>query len=390
MLDTKSLSGPISETKSLSDSISSPISETEPILKVQDLSVSFGEVEVLKGVNLSLHRGVIAGLLGASGCGKTTLLRCISGFHLDFCGKICLRGVVAPSSIHKRGIGFVFQDLALFPHINVERNIDFGLSEWSSSQKKRRILEILDLFDLASLGRKFPHELSGGQRQRVALARSIAPKPDILLMDEPFSNLDGVLKRQLLVDLKKIMKELRQTILFVTHSQEEFFQWADEGGVLVEGHLPQWSKVNELYQYPQTPEVASLVGRGSWIHIRCCGPYGGETQFGPIHWVEKWEEREQGLEEREPQEELEKNKIFIRPEQVQIEKAPQGKKRGDFYVKNIQNYGAYQLVEVYSLKSGESLLVQFNSGQNKGEELKIQQRVTIHFCNIRLPVLLTL
>ena len=253
---------------------------SESILVVENLSVAFGKIQVLNDVSFVLGKGSIAGLLGISGCGKTTLLRCISGFQNQFQGKIQLKGKdLSRTLIHQRNLGFVFQDLSLFPHMNVEKNIGFGLHKLYRKERNQRVSELLDIFSLNDLGQRFPHELSGGQQQRVALARSMASRPELILMDEPFSDLDGPLKRQLLGDIKNIIKSQGQTVLFVTHSQEELFQFADEGGVLVNGTLRQWSKVRNLYTQPQTLEVASLMGRGSLIDIHCDEREGGANEL---------------------------------------------------------------------------------------------------------------
>ena len=338
----------------------------EFILVVKNLSVGFGKENLLNNVSFTLNRGSIAGLLGASGCGKTTLLRCISGFQNQFQGQIRLKGEdLLHKPIHERGLGFVFQDLSLFPHMNVEQNIGFGLHKLRREEKSQRISELFHIFNLNNLGQRFPHELSGGQQQRVALARSMAPKPDLVLMDEPFSDLDGLLKRQLLTDLRNIIKDQGQTILFVTHSQEELFQFADEGGVLIDGTLHQWSKVEEVYSQPQTPEVASLIGRGSWISIHC-GEGGGQTSFGRVNWSGRGPYRGQ--------------KIFIRPEQVKLKGESQ---ETGLYVGNIQHYGSHQLVKVFSRESGESLLAQVDPMQ----ELKFNQCVTLGLSEVKIPVL---
>ena len=351
-----------------------------PLLSVKNLSLHFGKNPVLKNVSFDLSSGSLAGLLGASGCGKTTLLRCIAGFQGDFQGQIFFKGEdLSQVPPHKRGVGFVFQDLSLFPHMSVKENIGFGLCDLNGSEKSQRISELLDIFGLTSLGLRFPHELSGGQKQRVALARSMAPQPALILMDEPFSGLDTSLKRHLLGELKSILQEQGQTLLMVTHSQEELFQLADEGGVLIDGTLHQWSKVGQIYSCPQTTEVALAIGQGSLLEVEC-GEGGGQTSFGWISWTsflgseglneeslsthstEKLSVAVTPQSESLPMDLMEESsvetpfhrknkkansvkKIFIRPEQVCV--SGESKETG-LFIKSIQNYGSHQLVEIIS------------------------------------------
>ena len=213
----------------------------KPLLVMKGLSLKFGQVKVLDNLNLTLFEGQILGLLGGSGCGKTTLLRSISGFQPELQGKIYLNGEdLSRKAICERDLGFVFQDLSLFPHMTVEENINFGLHRVSLDFRQERVRELLKAFSLGQLGHRFPHELSGGQQQRVALARSMAPRPHLVLMDEPFSSLDGSLKVHLMRELRDIIKEQGQTVLFVTHSQEELFQFADQGECLWGGIFSKW------------------------------------------------------------------------------------------------------------------------------------------------------
>ena len=208
-----------------------------PLLRVEGLAHAYGAQAVVDGLSLFLRRGAIGCLLGPSGCGKTTVLRCIAGFEAPLEGEIHLNGqVVARAGFsvppERRRVGMVFQDYALFPHIRVRENIAFGLHLSSSVIRAERVRELAELVGLAAVLDKYPHELSGGQQQRVALARALAPRPDLLLLDEPFSNLDVELRERLSLEVRDIIKTSGATAVLVTHDQQEAFAMADEIGVL--------------------------------------------------------------------------------------------------------------------------------------------------------------
>jgi iron(III) transport system ATP-binding protein len=216
-------------------------------LRIAELSVTHPQAQrpVVFGLNLALNHGDIACLLGTSGCGKTTLLRAIAGFIPASHGFIEINQVVCSTPHHtlnpeQRQVGMVFQDYALFPHLNVQNNIEFGLHKQPQAQKQRRSTELLELVGLGALAQRFPHELSGGQQQRVALARALAPKPNLVLLDEPFSNLDIELRERLATEVRDILKAEGASALMVTHDQSEAFGMADMLGVMQEGRLQQW------------------------------------------------------------------------------------------------------------------------------------------------------
>lgn len=237
------------------------------LLEVDQVNISYGGPNVVKGVSLGLAPGTIGCLLGPSGCGKTTLLRAIAGFESLRGGTITLRGrtVSRPRfSIppEQRRIGMVFQDLALFPHLNIAGNIAFGLRGQDTAQRRRRVEELLQLIGLQGHAATYPHQLSGGQQQRVALARAMAPRPDLLLLDEPFSSLDQEVREKLARDVRQILKEDGLTALLVTHDQFEAFAMADEIGVMHAGRLDQWDSAYNLYHRPATRFVAEFIGEG--------------------------------------------------------------------------------------------------------------------------------
>ena len=200
------------------------------ILKIDEISLSFAsndaDVSVLKRYSLTLQAGETVCILGPSGCGKSSLLRAIAGFETIDAGAIYLNDTLLSSATHTvapehRRVGFMFQDYALFPHLNVAQNIGFGLKKLSTEARDQQVQALLKLVDLEPYAKRFPHELSGGQQQRTALARALAPKPDILLLDEPFSNLDADTRERLIVELRAILKQTGVTTLMVTHSHSE-------------------------------------------------------------------------------------------------------------------------------------------------------------------------
>ena len=222
-------------------------------------------------LTLSLEAGRILALLGPSGCGKTTTLRLIAGFEVPDAGEIAIGGRVVARAGHagvppeERSVGVVFQDYALFPHLTVEANVAFGVSRRPRAERRARVARMLDLVGLSDLGGRYPHELSGGQQQRVATARALAPAPTLLLLDEPFSNLDADLRAQMRDEVQKILRMTGTTAIFVTHDQEEAFTIADEVGVLCQGRLEQLGSPHTIYHHPATPFVAAFVGAADFL-----------------------------------------------------------------------------------------------------------------------------
>lgn len=241
-----------------------------PALKVESLSKGYDKQIVISDVTFSLQQGEIGCLLGPSGSGKTTLLRTIAGFEQVLSGeiwvensKVVSRGFSLPPE--KRQIGMLFQDYSLFPHLTVFENVGFGLRSMKNPQKKGHIFDLLVTVGLEEEARKYPHELSGGQQQRVALARALAPRPRLLLLDEPFSNLDVTLRERLSMEVRDIIKEQHTTALMVTHNQQEAFAIADRIGVISEGQLQQWDSAHVIYHIPANGFVAAFVGEGALL-----------------------------------------------------------------------------------------------------------------------------
>ncbi len=243
---------------------------TDTLLELNHITQRYGDTTIVKDMQLALKRGEIGCLLGPSGCGKTTVLRCIAGFETLQAGEIKLAGnVIANSQLHlaaeKRHIGMIFQDYALFPHMTAAQNIAFGLYGQRKSEQQQRVDEMLSLIGLERQGGLYPHELSGGQQQRIALARALAPRPKLLLMDEPFSNLDVTLRERLCLDVRDILKAENATAIMVTHDQQEAFMIADVIGVMNEGKIQQWDSAYNLYHLPANRFVANFVGEGVFL-----------------------------------------------------------------------------------------------------------------------------
>jgi iron(III) transport system ATP-binding protein len=235
-------------------------------------------------LSLELEKGEILALLGPSGSGKTTTLRLIAGFERPDAGVVAIGGRVMANGRmsvppEQRGVGVVFQEYTLFPHLTVEENILFGLRRLATPERAQCLREMLDMVGLGSFAQRYPHELSGGQQQRVALARALAPRPALLLLDEPFSNLDADLRTQMLHEVHAILRHLEITAVFVTHDHEEAFMVADRVGVLNGGRLEQLSCPEEIYHRPATRFVARFVGQANFLPGRVVRA-GIETDIG--------------------------------------------------------------------------------------------------------------
>ncbi|WP_078551268.1 ABC transporter ATP-binding protein [Bacillus alkalicellulosilyticus] len=227
--------------------------------------------------NLSLHieKGEIITLLGPSGCGKTTTLRMLAGFEQPSTGTIQVGDEVVFKDgrslpPEKRGIGMVFQDYALFPHLTIEKNVMFGLNKWSTKQKKERVREVLELVGLSEFNKRYPSELSGGQQQRVALARALAPRPHVILMDEPFSNLDAGLREKMRYEVTAILRKADTTAIIVTHDQKDAFAVSDRVVVMNEGIIQQIASPKEMYRCPKNCFVAQFVGKTNLLSGTLC------------------------------------------------------------------------------------------------------------------------
>jgi iron(III) transport system ATP-binding protein len=238
--------------------------EGTAVVAANGLTKSYGAVRAVVDVDLDVRPGELLALLGPSGCGKTTTLRLLAGFERPDRGDIWLDGApVATASVfvppEKRRVGVVFQDFALFPHLTVADNLGYGIVK-DRARRRRRVAEMLDLIGLADAAERYPHELSGGQQQRVALGRALAPEPALVLLDEPFSNLDAALRARMRAEVREILARAGATAVFVTHDQEEALSLADRIAVMADGRLLQVDTPGELYARPVDAFVASFVG----------------------------------------------------------------------------------------------------------------------------------
>ena len=253
----------------------------------KDDKAANGNNQILSGLDLSIEDGEIVCLLGRSGCGKTTLLKAISGLIQPLDGAISLHGKEVSSAKaitppEQRGIGMIFQDYALFPHLTVYENVSFGLKGLSTRVQKERVQEMLILVNLHGLDKRYPHELSGGQQQRVAIARALANKPSLLLLDEPFSNIDSQVRHHLVREIRDILKKQKVAALFVTHSREEGFAFADTIAVMGQGGIMQQGSAFQLYHQPLNRFIANFMGAGSSLPATIKGDKEVSTPLGTV------------------------------------------------------------------------------------------------------------
>ncbi|MBE3669381.1 ABC transporter [Vibrio navarrensis] len=284
-------------------------------LSIRNLTCQYDQQTILESLSLHVEPGQIVCLLGASGCGKTTLLKAIAGLLPLSAGEMCLNGVTIDNGERwlppeQRNIGMIFQDYALFPHLTVADNVAFGLKGSSQQEKQRRVAEMLDLVHLSAFAQRYPHQLSGGQQQRVAIARSLAYKPDLLLLDEPFSNIDTQVRHELIGEIRKLFKAQGVTAIFVTHSREEAFAFADKMAVMNHGVIEQYGTASELYYQPSSKFVADFLGGGSYLPATRLSESEFETQLGVV--------------EAQAQQPIELNarcELLLRPQHIQISAA---------------------------------------------------------------------
>jgi iron(III) transport system ATP-binding protein len=260
----------------------------DAFLKITNIVAAYeNATPIVDDVSFNLKEGELGCLLGPSGCGKTTILRAISGFQDLQAGSIELAGRVISKvnnslAPEQRNVGMVFQDHALFPHLNIAENVGFGLSKVTRKERDARVAKLLELVGMQDYHQQYPHELSGGQSQRVALARAIAAQPKLLLMDEPFSNLDTELRESLGYEVRILLKELGITAIMVTHDQHDAFALGDQIGVMSQGKLVQWDSSFNLYHAPNSRFVANFIGDGLFVKGQIVGGNTVVTNFGEL------------------------------------------------------------------------------------------------------------
>lgn len=340
------------------------------LLSIHNLQCEYDGTSIIRDLHFELEKGTFGCILGPSGCGKTTLLRAIAGFEPVIAGEIVLRGVTASSAGYtlapeKRRLGMVFQDYALFPHMDVLGNIGFGLRNLDKRARLSSSQRLLDMVGLQSMGKRYPHELSGGQQQRVALARALAARPDLILMDEPFSNLDVKVRERLSTDVRDILKSEGIAAILVTHDQQEAFVLADQIGVLHQGRIVQWDAPFRLYHEPADRFVAQFVGQGVFVAGTFVPPDAVSTEMGLIRGDRShtWPAGTQA-------------DVLLRPDDLLPE--PQGSLRGT--VVNRAFKGA-SILYTLRLPSGASVLGLFPShhdyhiGESVGFEVAAQHLI---------------
>ena len=321
-------------------------------VRLSHVSKAFHDVAALADVSLELEAGAMLALLGPSGCGKTTALRLISGFEQPDAGSIEVNGrrVASANSMvspERRRVGFVFQDLALFPHLSVRDNVAYGIRR--DPDQTVRTDELLELVGLPDEGGRMPHELSGGMQQRVALARALAPRPDVLLLDEPFSSLDQAMRTQLRSEVRQILREAHQSAIFVTHDQGEALTVADKVAVMTRGQVLQVASPELIYAEPSTPYVATFVGVANLVPADVDAGI-ADTRFGRVPLI--------GDERRRP---VGHALCLLRPEHFGIEESSDGPASADgWQVIDRRFSGSEILLEVRST-DGERLWVEAGS-----------------------------
>ena len=257
-------------------------------LIISNLSLTFeSKNKVLSNINFHIDDSEIGCILGPSGCGKTSLLRAIAGFESVSSGSIlkdgvCITNSVENTPVSNRNMGMVFQDYALFPNMDVKSNIAFGLKNSTELEKDNRVNYLLDLVNLVDCKNKYPHQLSGGEQQRIALVRALAPSPDIILMDEPFSNIDQDIKEELVSDVRLLLKELAITSIIVTHDQNEAFNLADKVAIMNNGTIQQVGIPYDIYHKPVNKFVANFIGLGTFLPLKKNNKGGFEIPLGPL------------------------------------------------------------------------------------------------------------
>ncbi len=323
-----------------------------PAVRLDGIRKTFGDLLVLDDISLDLQEGTMLALLGPSGCGKTTCLRLISGFERPDAGTVDVRGrrVASATSMvppERRRVGLVFQDLALFPHLSARQNIAYGIRR--DPDHTVRTDELLEMVGLTADADRMPHELSGGMQQRVALARAMAPRPDVLLLDEPFSSLDQAMRTQLRGEVRQILRDARQSALFVTHDQAEALTIADQVAVMARGRVLQVAAPEIIYAEPANPYVATFVGVSNLIPAEVDGGH-ATTRFGTVRLIGPSASQPSGH-----------ALCLLRPEHFAVVEAPDGPASPDGWEVIDRRFSGSEILLELRSGSGEQLWVEAGS-----------------------------
>ena len=343
-----------------------PETTGDVVLELDGIAKHFGGEAVVSDLSLSVHDGEILTLLGPSGCGKTTTLRLIAGLEKPSAGQIRLddddvagNGQFVPPE--ERGVGVVFQEFALFPHLTARENVAFGLQEWDEAERDARVEELLELVGLETHGDHLPDELSGGQQQRIALARSLAPEPEMLLLDEPFSNLDVDLRVEMREEVRRIIKETGVTAISVTHDQEEALSISDRVAVMNEGNIEQIDVPERVFQQPKSRFVAGFLGHASFLSGEVHGDH-VTTSLGRV-----LRDDVNGLAHQYDGSEID---LLVRPDDVTAYPANESEANGRVVYRRYLGPTVLYRVE---LDSGETI----ECMHNHSDRIKLDERVTV-------------
>ena len=325
------------------------IGPASPAVRLDGIRKVFGDLVALDDVALELREGAMLALLGPSGCGKTTLLRLISGFEQPDAGTVEVRGrrMASPTAMvppERRRVGLVFQDLALFPHLSTRENVAYGIRR--DPDHAVRTDELLEMVGLRADAERMPHELSGGMQQRVALARAMAPRPDVLLLDEPFSSLDQAMRTQLRGEVRQILRDARQSAVFVTHDQAEALTIADEVAVMTRGRVLQVAPPEIIYAEPATPYVATFVGVSNLVPAEIHEGI-ASTRFGDVPLIGASAARTDGH-----------ALCLLRPEHFSVVEAPDGPASEDGWRITDRRFSGSEILLELSATNGERLWVE--------------------------------